>query len=142
MGIKSRARHKKSKKSLINVDLTVIDEASNSGKPIMLFFHVSDESIAMGKRSKSMENFVFTNQRIHDTALKFHSVKIDAQAVDKGILKRYKVRTAPTVIFISSTGKVLTRVVGQSKPYQMLCKMKAVLQANERLIKKARRVKP
>jgi hypothetical protein len=107
----------------------------------MLFFHVNDLSTAMGKRSKSMENFVFTNQRIHDTALKFHSVKIDAQAVDKGILKRYKIKTAPTVVFISSTGKVLTKVVGASKPDQMYRKMQVVLQANAKLLQRAKRAK-
>ena len=124
------ARKKKDKPT---VELDVLERARESGKPILLFLVTGDANSAMGKASLTMNNFVFRNQKVFDAAQKLHPVKIDVKDVPKEILKRYKVRTAPTVVFLDFQGKVLTRIARKSKPAKMLAVMNAVIKHNEKL---------
>lgn len=128
---------KKSDKSADKPHLAVLDESSADHKPILLFFAVDDKTHPLSTKSLTMDNFVFTNKKINDASKDFHMIKVDPRKVDKAILKQYKVRTAPTVVFLAYNGKVMTRVVNKSKPAKMLALMKAVAKKNKSMLKKA-----
>lgn len=117
--------------------LTVLDDARESGKPILLFFSAPDKTTALGRQCLTFENFVLRNQKIFDAAQKFHRVKLDPTKVDRAILKQYKIKVAPTVLFLSYDGRVLTSVKGKSKPDAFLKALNAALAKNAKLAKKA-----
>lgn len=117
--------------------LTVLDDARESGKPIILFFSAPDKSTALGRQCLTFENFVLRNQKIFDAANKFHRVKLDPTKIDRAVLKQYKVKVAPTVLFLSYEGKVLGRIQAKSKPDRFLKALNAALAKNAKLAKKA-----
>jgi thioredoxin-related protein len=121
----------------VQVSLTVLDEARESGKPVMLFFSAPDKDSALGKQCLTFENFVLRNQKIFDEAQKFHRVKIDPTKFRREVLKQYKVKTAPTVVFLSYDGKIITKIQAKSNPTRFLQTLKAVLAKNAKLAKKA-----
>jgi len=133
----AKADKKAAVASAPSIALDVFDRAAESQKAVMLFIVMKDKSSALGKASLSMENLVFRNQKIFDAAQSLHAVKLGVKELPKALLKSLRVRTAPTVIFLDHRGKVITRVVGKSKPSKMLAIIKAVLKRNEKLKKAA-----
>jgi hypothetical protein len=114
----------------------VLDDARDQEKPVMLFFSKGDSESPLGKQCLSFENFVLRNQKVFDAAEQFLRVKLDPFSVDRAILKQYKVKTAPTVVFLAYDGRVLGRVVAKSKPDRFLKAMQGVLLKNEALLAK------
>ena len=134
---KVRKKAKQKKAVADKMALTVLDDARESGKPILLFFSAPDKNTALGQKCLSFENFVLRNQKIFDAAQKFHRVKIDPTKVDRAILKKYRIKVAPTVLFLSYDGKVITQVKGKSKPDYFLKALNAALAKNAKMAKKA-----
>jgi thiol:disulfide interchange protein len=136
--VRKKAQKKAEKKAKgAELTLTVLDDARESGKPIMLFFSAPGKDTALGKQCLTFENFVLRNQKIFDQAQKFHRVKIDPTKFKREVLKKYKVKVAPTVVFLSYDGSIITKIQGKSKPAQFLNTLKAVLAKNLKLAKKA-----
>jgi thioredoxin-related protein len=99
----------------------------------MLYFHAS-KSKSMAKNCSTLDRLTFRQKGVTSLSRQFHSVRLDATKVDKALLKRFKVKTAPTVVFIDKNGKPLKKVSGKSATSAkvLVAVMKAVLKKNKK----------
>jgi len=121
-------RRENPKKDQHELNLDVVDRAAATKKPVMLFF-----AKAGNKDSLTMEKLVFGQNGIVEFAKNFHAVKVDSDAVDGAILKRYRVRSAPTVVFLDYQGNIVSLLAGKVTPKKLQAAMAAVVAKNKKL---------
>jgi len=115
------------------VGLSIIDEAKRSGKPVLVFIYSAGD-----KRCTSIEKFIFSSPGVVSLSTQFHSVRLDAKTIDKALLKRYRVRRVPTMLFLAPNGRRLATCGAKSSPARFAALMKKVLRSVEILKKKGR----
>ena len=86
----------------------------------------------MAKSCSTLDLLTFRQKGVTGLSRQFHSVRLDAEKVDKALLKRFKVKTAPTLVFVDKNGKALKKVSGKSATSvkALVAVMKAVLKKN------------
>ncbi len=98
---------------------------------MLLYFH-ADKSKSMAKNCATLDRLTFRQKGVTGLARQFHPVRLDASKTDRALLKRFGVRTAPTLVFVDRNGKALKKVSGKSATSvkALVAVMKAVLKKN------------
>jgi len=99
------------------------EEATRTGKPMMLFFTASWCTYC-----HQMAAEAFTLPQAVDLSERFTCVLIDADA-ESGVCQRFQVRGFPTMQFGSPGGVPLNRLGGKQPGQQLVMEMHAALQA-------------
>lgn len=107
--------------------------AKKSGKPVMISFYG-----IWCPPCNELDETVFETPGFHQKAKAFELLKVDADARSSWELKsKYKVGGYPTVIFTSSNGGEIYRVVGYRTPQEFLRVMDLVVSAKGKDLEKA-----
>jgi thiol:disulfide interchange protein len=117
------------------LDDSGINSALATGTPVMVFFYASEpadssdkKAVKVAKNSDKFEDFMFGDAEVSNLCKEFVCIKIDITKDDNAELaKAFKVRSAPTVIFLSEDGGVLKRVSKSGKPGSVAQLMQAII---------------
>lgn len=99
------------------------EEATRTGKPMMLFFTASWCTYC-----HQMAADAFTLPQAVDLSQRFTCVLIDADE-EATVCQMFQVRGYPTIQFVSPGGAPLNRLVGKQPGQQLVMEMHAALQA-------------
>jgi len=121
----------KKKKSKVEKELCVLERAYATKLPVMLYFHAAKNRV-MRKHCSTMDKLIFRQKPLTALGRNFHACRIDAEKVDKDIIKTYKVKTAPTLLFLDYEGKVVRRMTGRIAPQSLQKVMTAVVVQNKK----------
>lgn len=95
--------------------------AKSKGKPLMVDFFAR-----WCGACKLMDRKTYSDPAVRKAAGDFVSVKIDVTN-DSAVAKKYRVQALPTIIFMSSTGKTVHKVIGFREPAALLGEMRVAL---------------
>ena len=75
-----------------------------------------------------MDKATYPNAKVVGLASKFVPVKIDAgQSAGAKVAEKYKVQVVPTILFLNSSGKELSRFEGFKQPDEFTKEMQSAL---------------
>lgn len=110
----------------INNDFDMaLTESKIVEKPLMVFFYTE-----WCGWCKAMDEMIFSNPEMSDYSSKeLVSVRIDAEKGNGlSLIKKYKVRSYPTVVFLNNRGKEINRINGFLMPKSFLKMTKTVVE--------------
>lgn len=96
-------------------------EAAKTKKPIMIDFYADWCGWCV-----KLDKEVYTNGKVIEASKKFVNVKIDTDK-SESIARKYGIRGLPTILFLSSDSKEVSRVVGYRPADEFLKEMNSVL---------------
>jgi thiol:disulfide interchange protein len=98
------------------------DQAMREGKPMLVFF-----TAEWCHYCHQMADEAFTDQQVVSLAQHFVCVLVDHDA-EPEVDRQFRVQNWPTVLFLSSRGVPLNRIVGKKPGHQVVMAMQAALQ--------------
>jgi len=110
-------------------------------KPILLYFYWPEDkaskSRAQYRDCQKMNKLLFEDPDVKDELSKLDCYKVNLSILSKELKKQYKIKSAPTLIFIDPTGKVLKKSSStRTKPSRMVRLIKSVVKASARNLKR------
>ena len=133
---RTKVKPGKSAKAGPGSELSVVQLAAETGKPVMFFVHGNCNGSA-GVACKTMGKLVLRQKAVTDAAKNFHAVEVDATKIDSKLAKRYKLKVSPSLVFVDCTGKVVTVLPGKPSAKRVAAVMKAVVAKNAKTLKKS-----
>ena len=98
------------------------DQAMREGKPMLVFF-----TAEWCHYCHQMADEAFADQQVVSLAQHFVCVLVDHDA-EPEVDRQFRVQNWPTVLFLSSRGVPLNRIVGKKPGHQVVMAMQAALQ--------------
>jgi thioredoxin-related protein len=131
---RTKVKPSKGAKAVPKNELSVVQLAAETGKPVMFFVHGNCNGSA-GVACKTMGKLVLRQKAVTDAAKNFHAVEVDATKIDPKLARRYKLKVSPSLVFVDCTGKVLKVLPGKPSAKQVAAVMKAVVVRNNKVLK-------
>ena len=107
---------------------------------LLYFFWPEDGKYSSKKKREAcqkMNHLLFRDPDVKDAFTQIDCYKVNLKTLDSNLKKRYRIKTAPTLVFIDATGKVLKRTTSSKMSSgSMLRLIKTVLKASARNVKK------
>ena len=100
-----------------------VDAGKKQTKPVMVFF-----AAKWCRFCKTMEEESFRDPQVVELSRQFVCVTVDVD-VEPGVCQDFGVNTLPTVLFTSSSGVPMNRMVGENPPSELVQQMEAALRA-------------
>ncbi|MHC4664017.1 MAG: hypothetical protein ACYS8W_20330 [Planctomycetota bacterium] len=90
-------------------------KGKKEGKPVLIFIYWPNRTNSEGKPSKIYDECqklieVLARSDVRQALTAMDCYKVNYESLDKERKKRYRVKGAPTLLFIDATGKVLKRI--------------------------------
>lgn len=137
---RTKVKPGKSAKAGSGSELSVVQLAAETGKPVMFFVHGNCNGSA-GVACKTMGKLVLRQKAVTDAAKNFHAVEVDATKIDPKLARRYKLKVSPSLVFVDCAGKVVKVLPGKPSAKQVAAVMKAVIARNAKVLKKSKNKK-
>ena len=104
-------------------------------KPVIIFFFTEDDSSKTAQKKveecQQLRDNVFTDEEFADASGEFLRFRVDVDKLNKPFMKKYKVTSAPVVVFFDCTGK---RIYSFTNPKQ---KVKSLVKKMESYVEKS-----
>lgn len=102
-----------------------LTKARIEGKPVMIFFYTD-----WCGWCQSMDRYIFSNKKMTDfSSRELISLRMNAEKKKAfALLRKYRVRSYPTVIFVNPQGKEIFRINGFVPPKDFLRMTKVAVQ--------------
>jgi thiol:disulfide interchange protein len=100
-----------------------VEAGKKQTKPLMVFF-----TAKWCRFCRAVEEESFHDHQVVELSKQFVCVAVDVD-VDPGVCRDFGVNTLPTVLFTSSSGVPMNRMIGENPPSELVQQMHAALRA-------------